>query len=436
MHTSRSKRWLGVPAIGALAIAAAGTAAASTDTTTADTTTGSTMAGSTSDTAAGDVDLSGVCPETVVIQTDWNPEGEHGWLYQLIGDDYEVDKGAVAVRGSLTAGGVDTGIDLEIRSGGPAIGYQTVTSQLYSDDSITLGYVYTDEAIQNSAEFPTVAIMSGMEKNPQMLMWDPETYPDVHTIADLGTEGILVRYFGGAAYMDYFTQTGILSPDQVDGSYDGTPANFIAADGKDAQQGFGSAEPYVYEHELAEWGKPIAYDYINDAGWENYAESIAAKPETIEANRDCFAKLVPMIQQSAIDYLVDPDRTNAMIVDAVEQFDNGWVYTEGVAAYAVETMRRDGLIGNGPDDVLGNFDMDRVNGLIEKAIPVYESLGQAPKEGLTAEDIVTNEFIDDSIGLPADLVPAASDTTTAGSTDTTSAGSTDATAGSTETTAA
>jgi len=241
--------------------------------------------------------------------------------------------------------------------------------------------------------------MAGMEKNPQMIMWDPETYPDVETIEDVGEEGILVRYFGGAAYMDYFTQSGILSADQVDGSYDGTPANFIAAQGADAQQGFGSAEPYVYENEVPEWGKPIAYAYINDAGWENYAESIATKPENIEEYRACFEKLVPMIQQSSVDFVNDPDATNAMIIEAVNVFDNGWVYTEGVAEYAVQTMLDDGLISNGPDDIIGNFDLDRVNGLIELAIPVYEALGQSPAEGLTAEDVVTNEFIDESIGL-------------------------------------
>ncbi len=414
MHIRPTRRWAALPLAAALALAACGddddsgsavqsdtTEAADTDTTEAagaDTTTGETATDGSA--AAGDVDLSGDCPETVVIQTDWNPEAEHGWIYQMIGDDYEIDVDAVAVRGSLVASGeVDTGVDIEIRSGGPAIGFQTVTSQLYADESILLGYVYTDEGIQNSAEFPTVAIMAGMEKNPQMIMWDPETYPDVETIEDIGEQGILVRYFGGAAYMDYFVQSGILSADQVDGSYDGTPANFIAAQGRDAQQGFGSAEPYVYENEVPDWGKPIAYAYINDAGWENYAESIATKPENIETYRACFEKLVPIIQQSSVDYVNDPDATNAVIIEAVEAFDNGWVYSEGVAAYAVETMLNDGLMSNGPDDTIGNFDMDRVNGLIEKAIPVYEALGQAPPEGLTAEDVVTNEFIDESIGL-------------------------------------
>ena len=45
-----------------------------------------------------------------------------------------------------------------------------------------------------------------------MIMWDPETYPDVETIADLGKTDAIVRYFGGAAYMDYFTGDGILRP--------------------------------------------------------------------------------------------------------------------------------------------------------------------------------------------------------------------------------
>lgn len=359
-----------------------------------------TDASTESSSAGGEASLADVCPETISLLTDWNPEAEHGFVYQLIGDGYSIDKGKVSVSGPLvTSDGTDTGVTFEVRSGGPAIGFQTVTSQLYADDSILLGYVYTDEAIQNSAEFPTVAIESGFEKNPQMIMWDPETYPEFDSIDDIGEAGVLVRYFGGAAYMDFFTQTGILSADQVDGSYDGTPALFVADQGESAQQGFGSAEPYIYENEIEDWMKPVSYAYINDAGWENYAESIATKPENVTEYADCFKLLVPMIQQASIDYLEDPSRTNALILDAVKTFDNGWVYSEGVANFGVETIKNDGLVANGPDDIVGNFDLDRVNGLIEKAIPVYESLGQSPKDGLTAEDIVTNEFIDPSIGL-------------------------------------
>jgi hypothetical protein len=400
MHNTRRAKWLAVPIAGALVLAACG----SDDDSGSDSTeaAGTDAPDSTEEMAEGEgVSLAGVCPETVVIQTDWNPEAEHGWLYEMIGDDATIDAGSGSVSGALVAtGGVETGVQIEVRSGGPLIGYQTVTSQMYQDDSILLGFVYTDEGIQNSAEFPTVAVMSGMEKNPQMIMWDPATYPDIKTIADIGEAGVLVRYFGGAAYMDYFTQTGILSESQVDGSYDGTPAGFLADQGESAQQGFGSAEPYVYQNEVPDWeGKPVAYSYINDAGWENYGESIAVRADALEENAACLELLIPVIQQSTVDYVTDPADTNALIIETVAAFDNGWVYNADVAAYAVDTMKADGLLSNGPDGTIGNFDLDRVTGLIELAIPVYESLGQTPKEGLTAEDVVTNQFIDESIGL-------------------------------------
>jgi hypothetical protein len=383
MHRRRTRSLIAVAIVGALVLAACGD---DDDETT--------------DQAAGAGALADVCPATVVIQTDWNPEAEHGFLYNMLGADYSIDKAKVSVTGTLTAsGGVDTGVKLEIRSGGPAIGYGTVTAQMYTDESILLGYVYTDEAIQNSVEFPTVAIESGFEKNPQMIMWDPATYPDVKTFADIGKAGILVRYFSSAAWMDYFTSQGIIPKENVDGSYDGTPALFVADQGKSAQQGFGSAEPYIYQNEVKDWAKPVAYAYVNDNGWNNYAESIATKPDNISKHADCFKALVPMIQQSSVDYLKDPASANKIILEAVTTFDNGWVYSQGVADYGVKTIKDDGLVANGPDSTVGNFDMDRVNSLIELAIPVYTALGQPPKEGLKAEDIVTNEFIDPSIGL-------------------------------------
>ncbi|MBG7605976.1 MAG: ABC transporter substrate-binding protein, partial [Actinobacteria bacterium] len=332
MHNTRRAKWLAVPIAGALVLAACG----SDDDSGSDSTeaAGTEVAGtdapdSTDEMAEGEgegVSLAGVCPDTVVIQTDWNPEAEHGWLYEMIGENPEISAGSGSVTGPLvTSGGAETGVQIEIRSGGPLIGFQTVTSQ-----------------------------------------------------------------------MDYFTQTGILAESQVDGSYDGTPAGFLADQGESAQQGFGSAEPYVYQNEVADWeGKPVAYDYINDAGWENYGESIAVRADALEENSACLELLVPIIQQSSVDYVTDPAETNALIIEAVNAFDNGWVYNEDVAAYAVDTMKADGLLGNGPDGTIGNFDLDRVTGLIALAIPVYESLGQTPKEGLTAEDVVTNQFIDE-----------------------------------------
>lgn len=362
----------------------------------------STSSSGTTAAAGGAGALKGLCPDTVTIQTDWMPEAEHGFLYQMVGGGYTIDKAKAIVTGPLTdSKGNDTGVKISIQSGGAAQNFQSVTSIMYQNESILLGYVYTDEAIQNSKTFPTVAIESGYEKNPQMIMWDPATYPDVKDIAGLGAAKVKVRYFGGAAYMDYFTSTGLLSKDQVDGSYTGDPSLFVTDEGKSAQQGFGSAEPYLYKNELKDWGKDVKYQYINEAGWNNYAESIATKPENITKYGDCFKKLVPIIQQASVDYVNSPAAANAIILDASTQFgaDFGWTYTQGAADYGVATIKADGLVANGTDGVMGSFDMARVNDLIAKATPVYTAQDSPPKDGLKAEDIVTNEFLDTSIKL-------------------------------------
>ena len=359
--------------------------------------------GSAAPAASGAVDLSADCPATVVIQTDWNPESEHGHLYQLLGSDYTVDADLKSVSGPLLADGEPTGVNVEIRSGGPAIGYQTVTSQMYSDDSITLGYVSTDESIQNSAEFPTVGVFAPLDETPQMIMWDPATYPDVTDIKSLGTalkdNGGVVRYFDGAAYMEYLKSSGQFDESVVDGSYDETPASFVASDGKDAQQGFGSAEPYIYENEVEDWAKPVKYDYISAAGWDIYSSAMSVRAADLETLTPCLTALVPVLQQAEVDYFADPAATNELILDLVDQFDNGWVYSAGVADYSVKTMIDDGLVSNGTNDTIGDFDPTRMEDFLALATPVYEGIDSAPADGLVATDIYTNDFIDSSIGL-------------------------------------
>ncbi|MFM7819773.1 MAG: ABC transporter substrate-binding protein [Actinomycetota bacterium] len=350
--------------------------------------------------AAEAVSLAGVCPDTVTFQTDWNPESEHGFLYNMVGEGYEVDAAGVRVTGPLVSKGADTGVKIQVRAGGPAVGFSSPTSLMYQDPDIFLGFVSTDGAIQDSGEFPTMTVVAPFNINPQIIMWDPATYPNVKSIADLKATGAKVRYFGGAAYMEYFTANGILDKGQVDGNYDGTPANFVADGGKAAQQGFATSEPYYYENVLTDWAKPVAYQTVHDAGWTAYAQSLGGKPDVVAANADCLKLLVPMIQQSQVDYVADPSRANALILDLVAKYNNGWLYDAGQAAAAVELGLANKLIANSPDGTLGSFDLDRITKFIEVAVPTYTKIGAKMKEGITAADIVTNEFIDPSISLP------------------------------------
>jgi hypothetical protein len=58
------------------------------------------------------------------------------------------------VSGPLVVDGQDTGVRLEVRSGGPATDFKLVSEQLYTDKSITLGQVNTDEAVRFSGPSP------------------------------------------------------------------------------------------------------------------------------------------------------------------------------------------------------------------------------------------------------------------------------------------
>ena len=350
--------------------------------------------------SATGVDLAAAgCPATVALQTDWNPEAEHGNLYQLVGPNYTIDTEKLRVTGDLMSEGKTTGVKVEIRAGGPAIGYGQVTAELYKDPSLLLGFTSTDEQVSHSVDFPTVAVVAPFNINPQIIMWDPTNYPDVKTIADLKEPGVKVRYFQGAAYMDYLIQAGILDKAQTDDTYDGTPASFVASGGKDAQQGFGTSEPYSYKNDIKEWAKDIAYQYVHDAGWTAYAQSLGGTPANIEKYDSCLKALVPVIQQAAVDYLAAPDTANAVILDAVAKYNNGWSYTKGQGDAAVAKMLADKLVANSPDGTLGSFDNDRITKFIETATPVYTATGSEVKEGLTAADLVTNKYINPDIKL-------------------------------------
>ena len=70
-----------------------------------------------------------------------------------------------------------------------------------------------------------------------------------------------------------------------------------------------------------------------------------------------------------------------------------------VADFSVKTMKDLGLVANGPDKTLGNMEESRVQKIIDIVGPAVNSSGKPIKDGLKPSDLITNEFIDTSIGL-------------------------------------
>jgi hypothetical protein len=351
----------------------------------------------------GTTDLSKVCPATVTIQDSWYPQAELGNVLNLIATNYTVDAANKSVSGPLIAADGYTGIELELRAGGPAIGFTSPVSQMYQDSSITLARIDLDAAIQNSKDFPTLSVFASLDKSPLSVMWSSDYYPNVKTTAELGKaladSGGVFRYNqSSSAYLTYLIQSGQLSESVVDGSYDGTPGNFVASGGKDSQQGYATNEPYVYQNIVTEWGKPLAYQLLSDTGWDA-ASGYGIRSDDLDSMSDCLTKLVPVLQQATLDYFEDPAPASELLLDLVDQYQTGSIYNQDVIDYANKIMLSDGLVGNGSNSTLGDYDENRVSGLIEVAVPVYTEMGQPPADGLSPSDLFTNKFVDESIGF-------------------------------------
>ena len=360
-----------------------------------DSSSSSSSEGAAEEASSGDL---ATCPDPLVIQTDWFPESEHGAMYELFGSgDYSIDAENLIVSGTLHDGATDTGIGLEVRTGGPAIGFSPVASYMYTDSGITLGYANTEAQVTFFESAPLLSVVAPLEKNPQMVMWDPATYPDVNSLKDLGDAGITISVFGGGVFAEVFIAQGIWSADQVDPSYDGSPANFIANGGTIAQQGFASAEPYDYENVFTDWGKPVKLQLLHDAGFPVYSQTIAIRSAEKDALDECLKALVPVIQRATVSFVTNPDTANGIIIDAVETFGSFWVYSEGLADFSVNAQKQLGLVGNGPNDTVGDMEEARVQSIIDIMSDAGIDTG-----GITTADIYTNEYIDPSIGFTGD----------------------------------
>ena len=263
---------------------------------------------------------------------------------------------------------------------------------MYVDTDVTFGVASHDGAALAYADTPTLSVVAPFEKNPQIVMWDPETYPDVESIADLGELGVTINVFPGGAWQEILTLQGVVPADSWDPSFDGTPARFVSEGGAIAQQGFASAEPYEYEA-LEEWGKPVEFELVYDTGIRFYSQPLAIRSAELEELRPCLERFVPMAQQATVDYIDDPVRSNRIIIEMIDALAEV-IYTAGEAEWAAGQIRELGLISNGPDDILGNFDLERV----QEGIDQMRDAGIEVPADLTAEQLATNEFIDPTIG--------------------------------------
>lgn len=348
--------------------------------------------------------LADVCPDPLIIQKDWLAQAEHGGFYQMIGAGGEMSAGRyVGPLGS-------TGIDLMILEGGGGIGLgdgETAYSALHLGNSragVTphLGYQELDNSFLFSKRFPTVGVFAPLDNAPQGLFWDKGTYPegfrsldDLKQFADSGKGMIYVstiqRTFGL-----YLVQSGVSRDVFVEG-YRGDGENFVTNNGTWLNQGFVTSEPYSFSTGN-NWGKPIDAVTVGELGYRNYTGMLSVATPRLDELAPCLEKVVPIMQQAWIDYVNNPDEVNKLISDFNEagHATSWWKTPMGKMEYASKTLKERGIVGNGVNDTLGDFDMERV---AEMQAIVKPWLDERSNPDVKPEDVVTNRFIDPAIGL-------------------------------------
>jgi hypothetical protein len=104
---------------------------------------------------------------------------------------------------------------------------------------------------------------------------------------------------------------------------------------------------------------------------------------------------VPIIQQSHVDYINNPNKTNKLIVKLANTYLTGWVYTMPAAIFSHRQQLALDIVGNGDNYFIGDFVPSRVERLVE----IVGFVTDVDVSSLDPKEMVTNKFLDPSIGL-------------------------------------
>jgi hypothetical protein len=349
--------------------------------------------------------LRGVCPNPLVVQTDWLPEADHGFLYEMIGgggteSQYEYE-------GPLGS----TGINLEILSGGPGLGNGlSQPASLYLGNPVKrvtpqLAFVSTDDAIQFSEQYPTTQIFSEYAKSPQVIIFDPKKWhisslPELKAAVSKGAKLYVTSRTD--SYVQWLIGQGIPSSAFI-GGYSGDLDKFVGGSGSILNQGYSTYEVYTLEHLTPTWDRRVGYVYLANLGFRLYQSAMSVATDKLSSLTPCLQKLVPIMQHALIDYVRSPTEVNELLAE----FNNKglgaafWHTPTGLNNAAAKVMLSEGLVADVPGTTsVGGFDMSDIQNLITSLLPIFKSDGITSfRQSVKPSEIATNKFIDPNVGL-------------------------------------
>jgi hypothetical protein len=349
--------------------------------------------------------LAGTCPNPIVVQADWLPEADHGFLYQMIGGGGSQSQ--YTYQGPLGS----TGVNLEILSGGPGLGNGVnQPSSLYVGNLVknitpTLAFVSSDDSIQYSRQYPTTAVFAEYQKSPEVIIFDPARY-HIASLTDLKT-----AVAGGAkiyvlsttfSFVRWLEARGVPASGFI-GGYQGDLDKFVGGGGAVLNQGFSTNEVYTLEHLTPNWDKPVGYLYLADAGLPFYQSAVAVATAKLTSLKPCLQKLVPIMQHALVDYVNSPTEVNSVLADYNNKGLGAafWHTPLALSDAAAKIMVSDHLVADTPGtSSVGGFDMTQVASVLSDLVGVDQTAGITTlNPNVKPADIATNQFIDPGVGL-------------------------------------
>ena len=336
-----------------------------------------------------------VCPSNLVIQTDWLPELEHGGTYQLIGPDGTASQDTVSYSGAVqpqyAVGGLET---IEIRT----VNFDKTNASVLADGDADMAYITSSDIIKDSGAIPLVGIAKTLDKDPQMVMWDP-TLHDIQEPTDIAATGAEVLHFPGSAYIDYMVAEGIMTAEQSNANYDGSDAKWVADGGNFIQQGFATNEIYKYENDIAwtaDGPADVSFFTVGELGFDNYPAVITMLQSRADELDACLQLLVPVMSQAWIDFLADPQPVTDRLITINEEYDGFWSLSEGLNEAGMALIESEGYANNSSDGTYCSLDTDRLEVLYGILAPIYADQGTEIADGI--DGIFTDKYCAEAPG--------------------------------------
>ncbi|MEL6890527.1 MAG: hypothetical protein AAFP84_02945 [Actinomycetota bacterium] len=332
--------------------------------------------------------LADVCPATIVVQIESLPSVEHGPLFSLLPAGPTIDEGGQRVSGPLRRpDGQVEDVTLELRAGGPAVSFRSPVA-LQADDEIHLAETSYVE-LASRTDLSATGVVGLTSAGHDMVMWDPETYPNIEDLDDIRTAGVEVRHVTGEPFIAFLAANGVLDAEQLVPDADGGPAAFVTADGAIARQGDSMLDSELFAV-LPQWDRPVRFALASTRGWLD-ADDLLAVSGDGRLGEDCIGRLVPIIQRAIAFYVGQPGPTNELMAEVRRRFTPLDRVSANLLDAAAQSAIDTGVLGDTVDGVVGGIDLDRLSDFAP-------ALGTALEQELrNVDEAVTTVFLDPDV---------------------------------------